>query len=104
VIGHETVFAAGNITNLPENRFAIIGGLNAKSIAANIKALIGGKALKAYKPASPGKGMGKLMIVTRGRNDGLTSLPFGQFRASYLAREIKSRDTLVGMARKGVGL
>lgn len=104
VVGHETVFAAGDVTNLPENRLAIIGGLHAKSIAANIKAAIAGKALKAYKPALPGKGMGKIMVVTLGRKDGLTSLPFGQFRASFFARKIKARDMLVGMSRKAVGL
>jgi hypothetical protein len=34
VITHETVFAAGDITNLPENRLAIMAGLDAKLIAA----------------------------------------------------------------------
>lgn len=104
VAGRKNVFAAGDITNLPENRLAIIGGLHAKSIAANIRALIAGKPLKPYKPAPPGKGMGKIMVVTLGRNDGLTSLPFGQFRAGFFARKIKARDMLVGMSRKAVGL
>jgi hypothetical protein len=44
-----------------------------------------------------------MMIVTLGRKDGLTSLPFGQFRTSFMARTIKSRDMLVGMSRKAVG-
>ncbi|WOA52536.1 NAD(P)/FAD-dependent oxidoreductase [Dickeya solani] len=109
VKGHETVFAAGDITHLPENRLAIVAGLHAKSIVTNIRALIAAKPssqirLKPYKPANPGKGMGKIMIVTLGRNDGLTSLPFGQFRAPFLARKIKSRDMLVGLSRKAVGL
>jgi hypothetical protein len=34
MIAHETVFAAGDITNLPENRLAIMAGLDAKLIAA----------------------------------------------------------------------
>ncbi|UAY95174.1 FAD-dependent oxidoreductase [Dickeya dadantii] len=109
VKGHETVFAAGDITHLPENRLAIVAGLHAKSIVTNIRALIAAKPssqirLKPYKPANPGKGMGKIMIVTLGRNDGLTSLPFGQFRAPFLARKIKSHDMLVGLSRKAVGL
>ena len=105
--GHPNVFVAGDVTNLPEGRLAIIGGLHAKSVAANLKALVtaqdtGTVKLKPYKPALPGKGMGKLMVVSLGRDDGLTSLPFGQFRASFLARKIKSRDMLVGMSRKAV--
>jgi NADH dehydrogenase FAD-containing subunit len=105
--GHPNVFVAGDVTNLPEARLAIIGGLHAKSVAANLKAIVtadkpASAKLKPYKPAPPGKGMGKLMVVTLGRTDGLTSLPFGQFRASFLARKIKSRDMLVGMSRKAV--
>ena len=106
--GHPAVFVAGDITNLPEARLAIIGGLHAKAVVANLKALVTSSdpasvKLKPYKPTLPGKGIGKLMIVTLGRNDGLTSLPFGQFRASFLARKIKARDMLVGMSRKAIG-
>lgn len=109
VVGHSTVFAVGDVTNLPENRLAIVAGLHVKSVVANLKRLITAPTpsqvqLKVYKPALPGKGVGKLMIVSLGRADGLTSLPFGQFRASFLARKIKSHDLLVGMSRKAVGL
>ena len=48
--------------------------------------------------------MGKLIVITLGRKDGLTSLPFGQFRASFLARNIKTRDMLVGMSMKALGI
>ena len=106
--GHPTVFVAGDITNLPEARLAIICGLHAKSVVSNLKALVAAAdpaavKLKPYKPAPPGKGMSKMMIVTLGRKDGLTSLPFGQFRAAFLARKIKARDMLVGTSRKAVG-
>lgn len=109
VVNHPTVFAVGDVTNLPENRLAIVAGLHVKSVVGNLKRLILAEApsqtkLKPYKPALPGKGAGKLMIVSLGRSDGLTSLPFGQFRASFLARKIKSQDMLVGMSRKAVGL
>ncbi|MBX5204054.1 FAD-dependent oxidoreductase [Rhizobium sp. NZLR1] len=109
VPGHPRVFAVGDITNLPENRLAIIAGLHAKSVVANIKKLLSAREgsdmrLKPYKPARPGKGMGRMMVVTLGRTDGLTSLPFGQFRASFLAKKIKAHDMLVGMSRKALGL
>lgn len=106
---HPSVFVAGDVTDLPEGRLAIIGGLHAKSVAANLGALVtaaepAAVKLRPYKPAPPGKGMGKMMVVTLGRDDGLTSLPFGQFRAGFLARQIKSRDMLVGMSRKAVAV
>ncbi|QIZ50518.1 hypothetical protein DWG24_06835 [Dickeya zeae] len=109
VAGHPAIFAVGDVTNLPENRLAIVAGLHVKSVVANLKRLIDAPALsqislKPYKPTVPGKGMGKLMIVSLGRHDGLSSLPFGQFRASFFARKIKSHDMLVGMSRKAVGL
>ncbi len=106
--GHPTIFVAGDLANTPENKLAIIGGLHAKSVAANLKLLVAAATpdavtLKPYKPALPGKGMGKMMIVTLGRKDGLTSLPFGQLRLSFIARKIKAADMLVGMMRKAVG-
>ncbi|HCI9590169.1 TPA: FAD-dependent oxidoreductase [Klebsiella variicola] len=109
VVGHPAIFAVGDVTNLPENRLAIVAGLHVKSVVANMKHLIDAHALsqislKPYKPTVPGKGMGKLMIISLGRLDGLSSLPFGQFRASFFARKIKSHDMLVGMSRKAVGL
>jgi NADH dehydrogenase FAD-containing subunit len=107
--GHPHVFVAGDVTNLPEARLAIIGGLHVKSIVSNLSKLLASATpesvkLKPYKPAIPGKGMGKMMVLTLGRDDGLTSLPFGQFRASFIARKFKSRDMLVGMYRKAIGL
>ena len=90
------MFVAGDVTNLPEGRLAIISGLHAKSIVANLKNLLASPSpdavkLKPYKPALPGRGMGRMMVVTLGREEGLTSLPFGQFRASFMARTIKSQ-------------
>ena len=73
--GHPHVFAAGDVTNLPEGRLAIIGGLHVKSIVSNLKALLISSTpesvkLKPYKPAIPNKGMGKMMILTLGRKIG----------------------------------
>ncbi|MCU1082915.1 hypothetical protein [Stenotrophomonas maltophilia] len=88
---------------------AIIAGLHVKSVVANLKKLVATDSqskvtLKPYKPAMPGQGAGKLMIVSLGRKDGLTSLPFGQFRAPFMARKIKSHDMLVGMSKKALKL
>ena len=103
--GHPTVFVAGDVTNLPERRLALIAFLHAPAVTKNLKTLAQSPEAKLvpYKPHPPGKGLGRLMVVTFGRRGGLTSLPFGQFRASFLARAIKSKDMLVGRLRKGVG-
>jgi NADH dehydrogenase FAD-containing subunit len=104
--GHPNIFVAGDVTNLPERRLAIVAGLHAPAVIKSLKALAISKdaALAPYKPALPGKGMGAMMIVSFGRTGGLSSLPFGQFRANFLARSIKSKDMFVGQVRKGVGL
>ncbi|MET3762232.1 FAD-dependent oxidoreductase [Sphingomonas sp. UYEF23] len=109
VAGHSNVFVAGDITNLPEGRLVITASFHFTSIVANLKTLAEADpkqdvTLKPYKPAIPGKGMGKIMVVTLGRRDGLSSLPFGQFRASFIARHMKSKNMFVSKYRKDVGL
>ena len=108
LVGHPNIFVAGDATNLPERRMAFIAGLHAPVVTKNLKALAlavdpTGAALTRYKPHPPDTGKGRMMLVTLGRRGGLPSLPFGQFRAAFLAR-IKSEDMLVGRVRKGVGL
>ena len=105
--GHPHIFVAGDITNLPEGRLAITASFHVPSIVSNIKtfANTGPDAqLKSYSPKIPGKGLGKMMIVTLGRRDGLSSLPFGQFRASFIARKMKAEHMFVNSSRKAVGL
>lgn len=102
--GHPNIFVAGDVANLPEGRLAIVASFHAASIVSNLKSILKGRELKPYQPKIPGKGLGKLMLVTLGRKDGLTSLPFGQFRASFLARNIKAKDMLVGKFRKALSL
>ncbi|HJV02740.1 MAG TPA: FAD-dependent oxidoreductase [Burkholderiaceae bacterium] len=107
--GYANIFIAGDVTNLPEGRLAITASFHVPAIVANIKAMLPATPadparLKPYVPRLPGKGMGKLMIVTLGRRDGLTSLPFGQFRAAFIARKIKSANMFVNQYRKDVGL
>lgn len=106
VRGHANVFVAGDVTDLHEGRLAIIASFHVQSIVQNLESLISlpaGK-LKPYTPKVPGNGLGKMMIVTLGRRDGLTSLPLGQFRASFLARKIKAENMFVSQYRKAVGL
>ena len=105
--GHPHIFVAGDITNLPEGRLVITASFHVPSIVANLTLLatagVSAK-LKPYSPKLPGKGLGKLMVVTLGRRDGLSSLPFGQFRASFIARKMKAENMFVSKYRKAVGL
>ena len=107
--GQPHVFVAGDVTNLPEGRLVITASFHIPSIVSNLKTMLAAATsadakLKPYSPKVPGKGLGKLMIVTLGRRDGLTSFPFGQFRASFLARKMKSENMFVAKYRKAVGL
>lgn len=106
---HPNIYVAGDVTNLPEARLAIIAAFHVKSIVANLKKMqaVGGAGdedLAPYVPRLPGRGMGKMMIVTLGPRAGLTSLPFGQFRLAALARKIKSENMFVKNYRKDAGL
>jgi NADH dehydrogenase FAD-containing subunit len=109
VEGHPNIFIAGDITNLPEGRLAITASFHVPSIVSNLTSVLKAGSvvdakLKPYKPKRPGKGLGKMMIVTLGRDDGLSSFPFGQFRASFIARKMKSENMFVNASRKSVGL
>ncbi|MEJ3749253.1 FAD-dependent oxidoreductase [Actinomycetes bacterium KLBMP 9797] len=55
VAGHETVFAVGDVTAVPEAKMAYRAEKHAAVVAANIRTLIeGGTALAAYEPESDG--------------------------------------------------
>lgn len=107
--GFSNIFVAGDVTNLPEGRLAIIASFHASSIVRNIKSIASAShtsrvKLKPYAPRQPGKGIGKMMIVTLGQYGGLTSLPFGQFKNGFIARHIKSKSMFVNQYKKDIGL
>jgi NADH dehydrogenase FAD-containing subunit len=106
---HPNIFVSGDVTSLPEGRLVITASFHVPAIVKSLKTLADTSPdekvqLKPYVPKVPGKGLGKLMIVTLGRRDGLTSLPFGQFRLSMLARKMKAEHMFVPKYRKQVGL
>jgi len=106
---HPNIFVSGDVTNLPEGRLVITVSFHVPSIVANLKTMAAAGPgtsvkLKPYAPKRPGKGLGKLMVVTLGRRDGLTSLPFGQFRLPFIARKMKSENMFVAKYRQMVGL
>jgi NADH dehydrogenase FAD-containing subunit len=102
--GAKHIFVAGDLTSLPEGRLGLITGFHADCVTRNLRALAKGAAPKRYAPKTRDTAIGKILIVTLGPRDGLASLPFGQFRAPFIARAMKSKDMLVTRYRKGVGM
>ncbi len=102
--GHPNIFAAGDITALPELKLGIWAGKHAKTVIANLRALLQNPArakLRTYNPATGNR----MMLVTLGRRHGAGHVPvFGDFSNAWLARKLKSEDVFIGRYRKGVGL
>ncbi|MEV6299506.1 FAD-dependent oxidoreductase [Actinoplanes sp. NPDC051861] len=53
VTGHETVFAVGDVTAVPELKMARAAGQHAEVVAANIRSLIAGEPARAEYAAAP---------------------------------------------------
>ncbi|MES1258850.1 MAG: FAD-dependent oxidoreductase [Acidobacteriota bacterium] len=101
VAGTSNIFAAGDITALPEPKLGIRAGRHAAVVIANLRGLLHGKqSLRVYRPATGSQ----TMLVTLGRHHGTGHIPFFDFTNSWLARQVKSRDMFIGRYRKGIGL
>jgi NADH dehydrogenase FAD-containing subunit len=102
MIGQPRIFAVGDITDLPE-KGALWVQYHAKVAIKNLQRLIATpetRALAHYKRPLPRT----TMLVTLGRRNGVMDLPFGKFRAGWLARKLKAEHMLVPGYRKGIGL
>ena len=65
VEGYNNVFAAGDITNIPEEKTAQSAEKQAMVVVQNILSLEQGKSLKQYKP------QGKPMLISLGKRNGI---------------------------------
>lgn len=101
VDGHANWFALGDITSLSDFRLGRIAGDQGALVAAQIKTLHAGNAskLKVWKR----HGGVDMIAVSLGRNNGAMSL-FGWGFSGWAPTYLKSRDLLVGMTRKNMGL
>ncbi len=102
MIGQPRIFAVGDITDLPE-KGALWVQYHAKVAIKNLQRLIASPEtlkLARYKRPLPRT----TMLVTLGRRNGVMDLPFGKFRAGWLARKLKADHMLVPGYRKGIGL
>ncbi|KAF8156792.1 FAD/NAD(P)-binding domain-containing protein [Crassisporium funariophilum] len=101
VQSHPSIFALGDIVDLPEaKQFAKTAG-HATVVVTNILTF-----LKGEQPKEKCQAGKEIIIVSNGRNGGasylgiLWGLRFGDF----LSKTVKSKDLMVGLARKGLGL
>jgi NADH dehydrogenase FAD-containing subunit len=102
VVGVPNVFALGDVADFRE-KGGIWAQFQAKVCVDNLKRLLADPAtarLKHYRRPL----RATTMVVTLGRKNGVMDLPFGRFRAGWLARAVKARDMLVTRYRKGIGL
>lgn len=102
VAGLSTVFAVGDINNVPENKMAVHILGQAKAAEVNIRAVLSSKEPSAAYKAQTGNPM---MLVALGPRTGVSHLPvLGVVRAGWFNRMIKARDMLVPRFRKAFGL
>ncbi|WP_126945842.1 FAD-dependent oxidoreductase [Xanthomonas sp. BRIP62418] len=105
VVGHDTLFALGDITDLDENKMAWhISGQIAPA-AINIRRVLAGQRnrskLKTYCPKTNNANM----TVTLGSGQGIIQLRgLGLIRSPLLTRKIKAEHMLVPRFRKMFGL
>ena len=99
VEGHPNWFAIGDITSLSDYRLGRLAQDQGKLAAGQIKALQHGGKLKVWKKHN---GL-EVIIVSLGRNDGAAAA-WGWGWSGWLPTVMKSRDLLVGMTRKNLGL
>ncbi|KAL9244166.1 hypothetical protein vseg_017970 [Gypsophila vaccaria] len=100
VIGHNNIFAIGDITNVPELKQGFLAMKHAELTAKNIKHLVKGASVKklgAYKAAPP------MAFVSLGKREGLAQISSYTI-SGCLPGLIKSKDLFVGKTRKTFGL
>ncbi|MEX3939946.1 NAD(P)/FAD-dependent oxidoreductase [Paraburkholderia sp. EG287B] len=105
VVGMDTVFALGDITDLDENKMAWHIDSQVKNAAYNIRAVLAGSGksprLKAHKPQTGNP----MMAVTLGSRNGVLHLPvLGVVRSPAFSRMAKAGHMLVPKFRKALGV
>ena len=103
VVGQQTLFAIGDVTNLPENKMALHIKGHVKVVEANIRRLLQpspSARMTSYVPQTNNP----LMAVTLGSRTGVSHLPvLGVVRSAWLNRKVKAERMLVPQYRKAIG-
>ena len=88
LVGSDSIFALGDINNVPGIKLGAWAAREAKLTARNISALVADRRLRPYHPLTQGFGM-----VTLGRKAGIAELAMLHFDAAIL---VKQRDLFLG--------
>jgi len=93
LVGHDSIYAAGDVIEWKEQKQAAKSSGHGQLVAANILAQLGGRALKDYKGAT------EMIVATNGKGGGVSYLDFlwGLMFGDWFARMIKSKNMLVPM-------
>ncbi|XP_021725187.1 apoptosis-inducing factor 2-like [Chenopodium quinoa] len=100
VEGHRSIFAIGDITNLPELKQGYLAMRHAELTAKNLRLLLGGgseEKMTVYKPGRP------IAFVSLGKKDAVAEIN-GFTMSGCFPGLIKSGDLFVGKTRKTYGL
>jgi NADH dehydrogenase FAD-containing subunit len=101
LLEHPEIFALGDVLDYQEQKQAAKVGGHAKVVAANIASLIDGQDPKAVYRGAP-----EMIVITNGKNGGVTYMGFlwGIMLGDWFTRTMKSKELLIPMARKAMGL
>ncbi|TFK41532.1 hypothetical protein BDQ12DRAFT_764947 [Crucibulum laeve] len=102
VQSHPSIFALGDIVDLPEmKQITKINFGHANVVATNVVAYLNGRT-----PSTIYKGVPELLVITNGRNGGATyfGVLWGITLGDYFTKTAKSKTLLVETARKKIGL
>lgn len=101
VIGHEALFALGDITDLDENKMAWHITGQVQTAAKNIRRVLQGQGYAPYLAAYRAQTGNPKMAVTLGSRQGVVHLPpFGVIRSPLLTRKAKAEHMLVPKYRR----
>ncbi|WP_020566205.1 NAD(P)/FAD-dependent oxidoreductase [Trinickia symbiotica] len=105
MVGSDTVFALGDITDLDENKMAWHIASQVKNAAYNIRAVLtqsaNSRRLRAHKPQTGNP----MMAITLGSRNGVLHLPVvGVVRSPAFSRMAKAGHMLVPKYRKALGV
>ncbi|KAL0581583.1 hypothetical protein V5O48_000513 [Marasmius crinis-equi] len=98
--GRTNIFAAGDIVNWEEQKMIMKAQGHGAVVVKNIISLLAGKPTKAVY-----KGSMEAIIVTNGKESGVSYLPFlwGLVFGSWFSAMVKSKGLMISMGRSTVG-
>jgi NADH dehydrogenase FAD-containing subunit len=106
VVGETTLFALGDVNDLPENKMAFHIQKQVAVAESNIRAVLSGRALDSDLKTYVARTRDPTMVVTLGSRAGVSHLPppFGVVRSGWFNRKLKAERMLTPRYRKAFGV